>query len=182
MLTLILSISGTVLMIAYILWLYQNERKKNRYSPFTEKMLRSPGYTLSNELDDVVDKMMAPFFMIGFCPLLYFILTKDFTLGYKVITGVPILALMIWEMLSIRKLFLRSRKLKLGLDGEVYSGQELNYLMRQGAWVYHDIPYKYGNIDHVIVSKAGVFTVETKTISKPINDHCCPVNFHMSPI
>ena len=39
--------------------------------------------------------------------------------------------------------------------------------MRDGAWVFHDIPYKYGNIDHVIVSSGGIFAVETKGISKP---------------
>src|SRR5690606_37340526 len=51
-----------------------------------------------------------------------------------------------------------------------YTGQELNFLMRQGAWVFHDIPYKYGNIDHIVVSKGGVFVVETKAVRKPVGE------------
>jgi hypothetical protein len=61
-------------------------------------------------------------------------------------------------------------KLRLAIDGEQYTGMELNQLMRSGAWVYHDIPYQYGNIDHLIVSTGGIFTVETKTFRKPAGE------------
>jgi hypothetical protein len=60
--------------------------------------------------------------------------------------------------------------LRLAIDGEQYTGCELNYLMRAGAWVFHDIPYQYGNIDHIVVSTGGVFTVETKTYRKPAGE------------
>ena len=54
-------------------------------------------------------------------------------------------------------------------------GQELNFLMRDGAWVFHDIPYQYGNIDHVIVSSGGIFAVETKGYSKPDSSSLEPI-------
>lgn len=41
--------------------------------------------------------------------------------------------------------------------------------MRDGAWVYHDIPYPYGNIDHVVIGTGGVFAIETKGVSKPVD-------------
>ena len=76
-------------------------------------------------------------------------------------------------LVSIR-LFLRLLKesvsLRQGLEGERYTGQELSYLMPEGCWVYHDFPTDHGNIDHVIVAPGGVFTVETKAISKPVDD------------
>ena len=39
--------------------------------------------------------------------------------------------------------------------------------MREGAWVYHDVPGENFNIDHVVVSPKGVFAVETKGYTKP---------------
>ena len=73
----------------------------------------------------------------------------------------------VWFFWKAIKLFKEAKIKDLGCDGERYTGQELNYLMRSGAWVYHDLPYQYGNIDHMVVSTGGVFVVETKAVSKP---------------
>ena len=169
MTTIIFSISGGLIMFALIIWVLHRERKKNRYSPFTEKMLRSPGYTLNNQLQDVFDDLLEPVLALCFLPVILYLLTKDVSFGVKVLSGGGVLLVVAWEMSKLRKLLLKSRKIKLGLDGEIYTGQELNYLMRKGAWVYHDIPYKYGNIDHVVISKSGIYAVETKAVRKPMN-------------
>ena len=56
---------------------------------------------------------------------------------------------------------------RLGFHGERAVAEELNQLMRDGCHVFHDVPMEpYGNIDHVVVSSAGVFAVETKTRRK----------------
>lgn len=60
---------------------------------------------------------------------------------------------------------------RLGLDGERYTGQALNSLVREGAYVFHDLQYSERNIDHVIVSTAGVFAVETKAFRKPLKSN-----------
>jgi hypothetical protein len=60
----------------------------------------------------------------------------------------------------------RRRRYVLGMEGELATGQELDQLMLDGCRVYHDIKAKHGNIDHVVVSRSGVYCVETKTISK----------------
>jgi len=49
--------------------------------------------------------------------------------------------------------------LGLGREGEEYTGQELNFLMSKGAIVYHDIPYIYGNIDHVVIALDKIFAI-----------------------
>ena len=54
-----------------------------------------------------------------------------------------------------------------GRDGERYVGQMLEQLRDKGYRVFHDIPGEGFNIDHVIIGPAGVFTIETKTRSKP---------------
>ncbi len=40
--------------------------------------------------------------------------------------------------------------------------------MRTGALVYHDIPYQNGSVGHIIVSKAGIFTVATEAVAMPL--------------
>ena len=56
---------------------------------------------------------------------------------------------------------------QLGFHGERAVAEELNQLMLKGCRVFHDLPMDpYGNIDHIIVSSAGVFAVETKTRRK----------------
>jgi hypothetical protein len=80
------------------------------------------------------------------------------------------LILVIFYSIQITRIYHKLKVVRLGYLGEFYTGQELNYLMRDGAYVYHDIPYKYGNIDHIIVSTGGVFVVETKAVRKPSTD------------
>jgi hypothetical protein len=58
-------------------------------------------------------------------------------------------------------------RLRAGFDAELAVGQELDRLMREGAWVYHDVPGENFNIDHVVVSSRGVFAIETKGYTKP---------------
>jgi hypothetical protein len=59
---------------------------------------------------------------------------------------------------------------RLGYDGEVAVGQELNQLLRDGYYVYHDFFADKFNIDHIVVGKKGVFAIETKARSKPNTD------------
>ena len=51
-------------------------------------------------------------------------------------------------------------------DGERDVAEYLNDLRKLDCYVLHDLPGKDFNIDHIIVSKQGVFAVETKTFSK----------------
>ncbi|HWL10410.1 MAG TPA: nuclease-related domain-containing protein [Planctomicrobium sp.] len=68
---------------------------------------------------------------------------------------------------KIWKVLLELRPKSLGLEGEMFVGEELNQLMLKGCRVYHDVPIEYGNVDHVVVSPSGVFAVNTKMLGKP---------------
>lgn len=61
----------------------------------------------------------------------------------------------------------RIRQLKLARDGEKAVGQYLKQLREQGYRVLHDLVGEGFNVDHVLIGPADVFTIETKTISKP---------------
>lgn len=70
-------------------------------------------------------------------------------------------------VVRLLKEFKSIRQLNRGLKGEIAVGQELERLRAEGFEVFHDIPGGGFNIDHVVVGSAGVFTIETKTVSKP---------------
>jgi hypothetical protein len=72
-----------------------------------------------------------------------------------------------WRVFKIITLLKRTKNLRLGYEGEVAVAQELNQLMREGAYVFHDVPADGFNIDHVVVWPKGVFAVETKARMKP---------------
>jgi hypothetical protein len=59
------------------------------------------------------------------------------------------------------------RNLKLGMEGEKAVGQYLEKLREKGYQILHDIPGEKFNIDHVLIGQAGIYVIETKTISKP---------------
>ncbi|MEO5956239.1 MAG: nuclease-related domain-containing protein [Nitrospiraceae bacterium] len=61
------------------------------------------------------------------------------------------------------------RNLRLGRDGERVVGELLEPLREKGYRVFHDIPGPDFNVDHVIVGPAGIFTIETKTKTKPMD-------------
>lgn len=68
---------------------------------------------------------------------------------------------------QLYRLVMACQRLNLGLQGEIAVAEELNQFLREGCYVFHDIPEKsIGNIDHVLVGPTGVFVIETKARSK----------------
>jgi len=168
--TLILSVLATILVVIFVLWFVQRERKRNHFSKMTETMLRSPGFSLNKQLRDTSDKLLEPILTFSFLPFLFTHLLNNANFQTRVWVSAILLVPSIWALLKVIHLYKEIRRLKLELEAETFTGQELNYLMRTGAWVYHDIPYNDGNIAHVIVSKAGIFTVETTAVSSTMSD------------
>jgi hypothetical protein len=69
---------------------------------------------------------------------------------------------------TVRKL----RDLSLGRDGERAVAQYLEWFRTAGFFVLHDVPIETANIDHVLIGGRGIFTIETKTLSKPHRGEC----------
>ena len=152
---------------------------KKRRSPFTAKFLRAPGQSLIEKLDAINDDLVAYMAMLFTMPVLFYAfyvsdlyfqkrpLSLNLALVYIVIGGAFIGGL-IFKM--VRLLNLR-RITRLGYEGEVATGQELNQLMLHGYHVYHDFVADKFNIDHLVVGPAGVFAVETKARAKPTSNN-----------
>jgi len=152
---------------------------KKRRSPFTAKFLRAPGQSLIEKMDTINDDLVAYMAMLIAMPILFYAffiselyfktrpVSLNLVLVYIVIGGLFVGGL-VFKM--IRLLNLR-RSMRLGYEGEVATGQELNQLMFHGYHVYHDFVADKFNIDHIVVGPAGVFAVETKARAKPVSNN-----------
>jgi Nuclease-related domain len=55
-----------------------------------------------------------------------------------------------------------------GAAGEEQVGATLETLSEQGWRVIHDASFGRGNVDHIVIGRAGIFTVETKSHPGPV--------------
>lgn len=159
----------------WLLALRKGRARQRRRSPLTADLLRSPGQSLREDLEeqrsdatsDLLVLMLVPSLMLA---VFYVQAALTGRLPSLVVLVVPAAIVAAVVAHRIRVLYRRSEqmdRLRLGLDAELAVGQELDQLMRDGAIVYHDVPAEKFNVDHVVVAPQGVFAVETKGYSKP---------------
>lgn len=146
-------------------------------SPLKDRPLRTPGQSLDDEIQKVIDDEVT---VLALAPLVFILVTIwDWLLWYEVIkpsnpvfiTMVTI-SLFIYSFFRFLKVKKRLKSLRQGRDGERAVGQTLDTLKRKGYRVYHDLIGEGFNIDHVIVCEQGIFSIETKTYSKPEKGEC----------
>jgi len=130
-------------------------------------------------LDTINDDLVAYMAILIAMPILFYAiyisdlyfrkrpLSLSLALVY-IIIGVLFAGGVVFKM--VRRLNLR-RSVRLGYEGEVATGQELNLMMLHGYHVFHDFVADKFNIDHIVVGPAGVFAVETKARSKPTSEN-----------
>ena len=176
---------STLMIIFYLLGLFggiwffcfRSKTYKDRKKPVGEKMLRSPGHSLSEKVEVLCDRMNLFVLLAGLLPILLIqvignpltelVLTQ--TNQFLIVLSPFVLGVCVSYFLS-RKLLNLSHNL-LGLKGERLVGEMLNKLMKDGFDVFHDFPLepdgKSPNLDHIVVGPNGVFAIETKTWRKP---------------
>lgn len=151
--------------------LYQNHKNKKRWSPLTHKLLRGPGYSLVKEIDDINFDLHASIFSIWLFPFIIYSMHLSasyfghqpesfFRIAFDIVVMVCIEAYFIRQLIQR---FDERGKLREGYEAESAVGSELNQLMLDGMHVFHDLQAEGFNIDHLIISPKGVFSVETKS-------------------
>ena len=147
--------------------------RKDRRNPLTRGLLRSPGYSLQERLDDVRTDLislaggMAPIPMFVY----YMTSTTAMTEVAVYLLWFFVVGILLWAVFRVFALVRQARNLRLGMEAEMAAGQELSMLMRDGFFVFHDLPGdKKFNIDHVVVGPSGLFAVETKGRPKRVRD------------
>jgi hypothetical protein len=152
-------------------------KSEKKRSPFDRaRPLRAAGQTLSKELDDVLyDHMLAPILIALFTCIIaglewfrYFSVAKPNPIVYSICAVIMVT----WAAFKVLRTRKRVAHIKLGRDGERVVAQYLEWFRSANFFVFHDIPSGDANVDHVLIGPKGVFTIETKTHSKPARGEC----------
>ena len=140
-------------------------------SPLKRKPLRSPGQSLEEETQRLIDDSAMPPIVVASTMVVFagYEWWRSFVSLPPRPWLVTLLALAAIGYAAFHSIKVRRRlgALRLGLAGEKVVGQLLETLRTQGCQVFHDIPGEGFNVDHVVVGPQGVFAIETKTFSKP---------------
>ena len=140
-------------------------------SPIKDKPLRLPGQSLEEQRRKLVeDKLEMPLLLAVVFAVFaamewwrYFSKQPPSPVVFTVV-AVLFIGFAAWRIWRTRP---RLRALKQGIEGEKAVGQFLERLREGGDQVFHDVIGGGFNVDHVLIGPAGVFTIETKTWSKP---------------
>jgi hypothetical protein len=139
-------------------------------SPLKEKPLRYPGQSLDEQLDqinwDMLSLLIIPLFVVSLAILEWWRWFRN-SPPHPIPATMLAIILILYCIPKFFKLRRRRRDFELGRDGERVVGQALEDLRQQGYLVFHDVVGNNFNVDHVIVSQHGIFSVETKTYRKP---------------
>lgn len=163
---------GPYVLTVFALIAYRKRIHSKRKNPIANNLLRSPGESLRNKIEDINLDITAYLSLVTVLPLMIYTLylslsaLKSFSLLSSIFyTSMPIFTI-IYICFKLKKLLDKKANLTLGYDAELAVGQELNSMVRDGYWIFHDVPAENYNIDHVLVGPAGVFAIETKGRSK----------------
>ena len=135
----ILLISSFSLIWVFLLAVRKYYRHKNLRLPFTETLLRSPGQSLLKKIDFLNQEItiytvylfLFPIFLYAtYISHLYFN-NKDPSLIGLAILGAFALGLIVYSLYKLTGFLRLRRLLRLGYDGEVTVGQQLNQLLRE---------------------------------------------------
>ncbi|HEY7532051.1 MAG TPA: nuclease-related domain-containing protein, partial [Nitrospiraceae bacterium] len=140
-------------------------------SPLKDLPLRNPGQSLGEEIQRSLDEDGMPFFFASMACLIFAAVEwlryfRPSSTSPWVMTAIAVL-MVSYSVIRLFRMRSRIRNLRLGMEGEKVVGQSLEELRANGAAIFHDVPAKGFNVDHLVVSRNGVFVIETKTWRKP---------------
>ena len=148
--------------------------KLDRRSPLKAAPLRQAGASIAEEInrlrDDVIlDRLTMAFgaFLVWGMTLVMWLFPAEPGLMLS-LTTLAFAGVLVWAVPPIISARRTIQHLKLGLAGERAVAELLELIAHDGFWVVHDLRGEGFNVDHVIVGTQGVFTIETKTLSKPL--------------
>lgn len=181
---------GPILLSVGIILLIRKRLRSHNVSPLTADLLRPAGHSLQQQIQDLQIDL---FSQIIFTPLImmmmgFYVLLQNYmqntaiTSTVLLFIGIVMLGIFTYGTTKTYKTANRLQHLKLGYSCELAVGQELDQIVRPPQHpyrVYHDIPFDNFNIDHLIICPNGVFVIETKGRSKPINDGASSSKFEL---
>jgi hypothetical protein len=146
--------------------------RRETKSPLKGRPLRNPGQSVQEQGDELRDdRILQPVLLALVLTIMagmewwrYYFSVPPAPWLYSAI-ALGAMAYAAWQW---RRTMPQIRQLRQARDGERAVGQFLEKLRVSGYEVFHDIVAQGFNVDHVLIGPAGVFSVETKTFSKPV--------------
>jgi hypothetical protein len=161
--------------LAFVVWLkWFVARTEERYRRPFDDMPRPAGWSLQNRTIDLMDQVLINMMggiMVG---VISFVAAPS-AKGNSTVMLIAGFAACSFMLFRSARLLIRARNHRLGFLGEQVVGQILDRLSSDSIRIFHDLEVrepgrKPWNIDHVAVTPAGVFAIETKTRRKPRGD------------
>lgn len=162
----------TIALLVWTKWFIHCRDKRSR-RPFDE-MPRPAGWSLQNRAESLLEDFTLYFMAANATGLVAWALANHAKGSPEFYVGVGFVAccLLFYRASRSIRSYVNHR---LGLLGEQVTGQFLDQLSSDSIRVFHDLEIrepgrKPWNIDHVVVTPAGVFAIETKTRRKPLGN------------
>jgi hypothetical protein len=146
--------------------------ERGRRHPFSADINRFPGQSLGRRVDDIYTDILSYLVVLFMLPMIFYWTHQISFQGANptwsvLINMVGFAAFLAYLLVKLIRCIRQLRHCRLGMWGEMATGQMLDMLMLDGHRVFHDLPADKFNIDHVVVTNSCVLAVETKARSKP---------------
>ena len=102
------------------------------------------------------------FFILTICVWLFYFGVVDLNLTFAITLTVVTVGIFIYGFRKSRRLIKHMRNCYKGMEGERLVGEMLNKMSNDSVRVFHDVCGDCFNVDHLIISTRGIFTIETK--------------------
>ena len=148
-----------------------SSNKTQKKSPITAPPLRFAGQSIDEEIHRIQSEEIVVYIAaLSYCSIMaateWYKYLRDLP-PKPIVTTIGAAAIIIYCLIKVFRYRKSIRSLQLGRDGERAVGEYLERLREKGYRVFHDIVGGDFNIDHLLVGETGIYTIETKTISKP---------------
>lgn len=173
--TSVMSLTPIFMMLAALALLIWQRRHDKRRDPLTTELRALPGASLHKQLNAAWEKFFEQYLGVVLVAIgcTQVILIRHLTVDLSALNLLDyglIGVVLVTSALFARKAWrlpAQRRKLRDGLRAEISSAQEIVNTLSEHFYILHDIQGNGFNIDHVVISPAGVFAVETKSRRKP---------------
>ena len=159
-------------MAVFFVWvkMWASRRDRQLRRPFVE-MPRPAGWSLLDRMDELMDAFSTYLMMTMVTGAVCWAVAAFSAGNSAPVLTAGIAACSVFLFLSGKSL-IRYSNCRLGLLGELVVGQILDRVSSDTIRVFHDLEVKDPgkkpwNIDHVVLTHAGVFAIETKARRKP---------------
>ncbi len=171
----LLGLAPILIMVGLLYW--QNHRldADERREAITTELRNPPAGSLQTQRDDLLERQFSRLFaaiVIGLSTVGIFSTRRaaKLPLDWDWLDSVALLVLIgcgiYYGVLMIREMP-QSRKLRQAIRAEQATAQEIGSALSGDNRIIHDVQAGEFNIDHVAITPAGVFAVETKSRLKP---------------